>query len=133
MMNKPLTFRTLNRITINPPTTDTRRIYFQNTTFFPNNNCIPLVLPTFTLRPFPSTAFFHLPYLSITSFNDFPHKTKLSAYNSILKPSLTSYARTSITIINKGGLKTDPWLKPTFTENEPDSSPSTETAVLQSL
>ena len=68
---------------------------FETLLFFPNNNCIAFVLSTFTLRPFLSTAFFHLPYLSITSINDSPHKTRSSAYNnSINEPSLTSSIRT---------------------------------------
>ena len=71
---------------------------------------MPLVLLTFTLSPFPSTALFHLPYLSITLFHLlFPHKTRSSAYNnSINEPYLTSSVRISITMINKSGLKADP-------------------------
>ena len=42
---------------------------FETNTFFLNNNCIRFVLSTSTLRPFPFTAFFYLPYLPITSFN----------------------------------------------------------------
>ena len=82
--------------------------------FFPENNCITFVLLTLTLRPFPSIAFFHLPYLAITSFNDSPHKTRSFAYNnSINEPCLTSL-RTSITMMNKSGLETDPLWTPTF-------------------
>ena len=36
-------------------------------------------------------------------------------------------------MINKSGLKADPWWTTTFTENEPDSSISIETTVLQPL
>ena len=81
-MNPPLIFRTLNRITTNPFTTDTTRIRLQNTTFSPNNSCISFVLSTFILRPFPFTAFFYCPYLSITSANDSSYKTRSSAHNN---------------------------------------------------
>ena len=64
---------------------------FETLLFFPNNNFIPYVLPTFTLRLFLSTAFFQHPYLSITSSNDSLHKTRSSTYkNSINKTKLTS-------------------------------------------
>ena len=53
------------------------------------------VITVYTIRPFPSTAFFHFPYLPITSTNDSPHKTKLS----INEPFLTSSLRTSVTVI----------------------------------
>ena len=83
---------------------------------------------------FPSTAFSNLLYLSITSFNYFPHKTRSSAYNiSINEPSYTSSIRTSTTMINKSELKADPWWTLAFTENELDNAPSTETAVPQPL
>ena len=111
-----------------------QRSTFETLLFFPNNNCIPFVLSTFTRRPLSSTAFFHLPYLAITSFNDSPHGTRSSAYkNFINEPSLTSSVRTFITMINKIALKADLWWTPAFTENELDSSPSTEAAVLQSV
>ena len=99
--------------------------------FFPNNTCAPFALLPFTLISFPYTAFFHLPYLPITSFNDSPYKRKFSAYNnSINEPSIASSIKTSITIINKNSLKADLWCTPTFTENELYSSPSTETVVV---
>ena len=130
--NPLLTFCILNRITTNLPTTDTARVHFQTLLFFRNNNCIHYVISTVTLRPFLSTAFFHLPYFSITSFNDFSHKTRSFAYNnSINEPSPTFSIRTSITIIKKSGLKADPWWTSTCTENELDTSASTETGVLQ--
>ena len=51
---------------------------------------------------------FHLPYFSLTSFNDSPHKTRCSTYNSsINEASLTSSVRTLITTANKTGLKPD--------------------------
>ena len=70
----------------------TRQSYtFKTILFFPNKKYIPFVLPTFTVRPFPSTAFSHLRYFSITSFCDSQHKTRSPAYNnSINEPSLTS-------------------------------------------
>ena len=74
-----------------------QRSIFEALVLFLNSNCIPFVLLTFTLRPFPSTVFFHLLYLSITSFNDCPHKIRSSAYNnSINEPSLTSSVRNSL-------------------------------------
>ena len=94
-----------------------QRYTFETLIFFPNNNCIPFVLSTFTFRPFPSTAFFYLTYLFMTSFNDSPHKARSSAYNnSINEPSLTSPVRTSIIMINKSEIKADPSWPPTFTE-----------------
>ena len=104
----------------------TQQSNFKTLLFFPNNNCIPFV------RPFPSTAFLHLTYLFITSFNYSPHKTRSSAYNkSINEPSLTSSVWTFTTMVNKSGVKADPWWTSTFTENELDCSLSTETAILQ--
>ena len=98
-------YGTLNRITTNPLNTDTTRIHFWNTFF--SQKIIAYIL--FYWHFFPSTTFSNLPYLSITSFNDFPHKTRSSAYNnSINEPSYTSSIRTSITMINKSELKADP-------------------------
>ena len=75
---------------------------FETLLFIPHNICIQFVLSTFTLRLFPSTAFFHRLYFSITLFNDSPHEIRSSAYNnSINEPSRTSSVLTSITMINK--------------------------------
>ena len=107
---------------------------FKTLLLFPNNNCIPFVSSIFTLRPFFPLYFFHLPYLPVTSYNHSPQKTRLSVYkNSISEPSVTSSVRTSIAMINKSGRRADLWWTPAFTIDELDSSPSTETAVLQLL
>ena len=103
---------------------------FKTLLFYRNNSCN--VLSTFTLKPFPSTAFFYLPYLSKASFNDSLHKTRSSACNnSVNELYLISSVRTSITIINISRLKASPWLTPTFTENKLDRSLTTEITVLQ--
>ena len=108
-MNPPLTFWTLNRITT--PTHSPQAPQgstFETLLFFSNNNCIPFVLSTLTLRPFPSTAFFHLSYLSMTSFNDFPHKT----WSSHTATLLMNYP---LHLLSEHPLP-DFWWTPAFTE-----------------
>ena len=96
-MNPPLTF--VHSIELQPnfsPKTP-QGSTFETLLFFLYNNFISFVLSTFTLRPFPSIAFFYLPNLSITSFNDSPYKARSPAYNnSMNEPSLTSSVRTSL-------------------------------------
>ena len=71
-----------------------------------NNGDEPTIITYLLLLIFTFAAFFHLQYLSITSFSGSPHKTRSSAYNnSINEPSLTPSVRTSITMIIKVGSK----------------------------
>ena len=53
---------------------------------------MPFVLSTFTLGPFPSTGFFYLPYLSITLFNEFPHKTRSSVYSNSINSIMVMWS-----------------------------------------
>ena len=45
---------------------------------------------------FPSTVFFHLPYMSINSCNDSPHKIRLSAYNNYKNNNNYKYKKKTI-------------------------------------
>ena len=124
-MNPPLTFCTIPTCSLQTPQGSTFKTLQVITAYF------------LFYQHSPSDPFHYIfpsPSLPITSFKNYPLKTKSSTYNnSNNEPSLTSSVRTSITMINKNRLKADSKQTPTFTENELDSSPSTETLVLQSL
>ena len=67
---------------------------FTDTLLLSSKSYIALVLPTFSLKPFPSVAAFRLPYFSVISSTDSRHRTRQSADNSNREPTITS----SITI-----------------------------------
>merc|ERR1711954_452507 len=90
-----------------------------------------LVLPIFTLSPFPSIPPFQFLSLTVSSSRLSAMRARSSAYSSSHgHPVLNSMDRVSSSMMNNKGLKTEPWCTPTLTSNGSLSEEPTPTLAL---